>query len=110
MEKAPNLIRLVNDPSIIAFGPITLSSGLRPRRIVLRKLPGQFVTHVEYVHLDVRRETLPPTDDFSGGEFDVVHVTHDEFEHGHYFTFNNVNRVTEEKAFNDALDNMRKRK
>jgi hypothetical protein len=73
-----------NDPSIIYESRVVWSEGLKPCRIVLRKLePGEYVTH---------KETLG----FEGDSF-----VHDSFFDGNYFReFPNRD---DEKSFKDAI-------
>lgn len=66
MAIAANMSRNAKQFHILAAGPIVLEGGMTPRRIVLRKKDGGFVTH--YQGLRGRGEKL-----------------HDSFVHGHYF-------------------------
>ena len=91
-KRNPNLIETEDDPTIIAAGSVTLSAGLRPRRIVLRRLENQFTTHAEYMHVSV------VTEDRDGVTYDVVRLTHESFDGGHYFSFGGATGVTASEA------------
>lgn len=61
-----------NEEDIIAFSKLVHSHGMRPLRVVLRKLePGKFVTHIETMGLVVTGNT---------GTW-----VHEAFHHGNYF-------------------------
>jgi len=99
----PNIIEIRDDSSIIAAGPVKLSEGLRPTRVVLRSLPGQFVTHVEFMNIHV--EERPALDAAYDAEKAYAYVvcTHEGFDNGHYFDYG-INGVKQK----DALEAARK--
>jgi hypothetical protein len=80
----PNIIQIVDHPSIIRSTSIKLAEGLRPRRIVLRKLPGKFVTHSEHLTIRVVETSASPD-----RKYDCVVCEHEDFDQGNYFEFHN---------------------
>lgn len=101
IDKKPNIIRTEDHPTIVAAGATTLilSPGMRPKRVVLRKVRNEYVTHVEYMHIRTVRETVA-----AAGECDVIVLSHEDFDHGHYFPFGGHTGKTEDEARNAAID------
>ena len=82
----PNIIEIKNDESIRRATAVKLDEGLRPRRVVLRELPGKFVTHWELMRVDI--ETRKEGD----YTYDYVVCSHEGYDQGHYFEWHNVSK------------------
>ena len=80
----PNIIEFKNDPSVELGSSVKLDPGMRPRRVVIRSLPGKFVTHMELMRVDVETRTNE-----EGRTYDVVVCSHESFDQGHYFDHRN---------------------
>ena len=100
----PNIIVFINDPSILRSTSLKLDEGLRPRRVVLRRLEGKYVTHDEYMHISV--ETKENED---GSKLDNVVCRHECFDHGHYYDFGGHSGVSEDAAKEQAIADFQKR-
>ena len=85
--------RVQSKADIIYASRIVVSSGNRPTRVVLRKLPGQFVTHKEYL------DSAAPIEGTS------CRFVHHAFESGNYFDF----RTDPSHDFKPTEEDARKR-
>lgn len=88
-----NVVSIKNEDTVIQGSRIVFSEGQRPMRIVLRDLGDQFVTHVEFMH--IKTEQHVPA---SLGEVkDEIVCTHESFDLGHYFDYDEKSRQTQLK-------------
>jgi len=80
-------MKIFDDPSIQRSTKINIAEGLRPSRVVLRKVDDAYQPFI------VHRENLTPKQNG-----DVLEFHHAEFYWGHYFT----NEVDANKDFEEA--------
>ncbi len=92
-----NVVHVKNEDTVLHGSRIVLSEGLRPKRIVLVDTGREFVTYIEYLH--IRTET-------SASEEDAIICTHQAFDQGHYFVYDERTRQTRLKR---AEHNFRER-
>ncbi len=93
----PNIIEIKQGEDVLfADTSIRLSEGLRPRRIVLRELPGKYVTHMEFLRIDVEVRTK------EGKSYDYVVFSHDGYDQGHYYDHGLHTGVSKEDALRSA--------
>ena len=78
-----NITEFKNDPSVIRHTNLVVGPGALPRRVVLRDLGNKFVTHVEYMRIDIETRIDPE----SGMTYDYVVCSHHAFDAGHYFEY-----------------------
>jgi len=93
-----NISRVVNEPTVLFGSKIVVCEGLRPKRIVLREEPGQFIVHMEYLDADIEVRTV----DAGVGPRTELVFTHSCFDQGNYFVFNSTNGIMREMAKIDA--------
>jgi len=78
--------RVKTKDDVIEAGRIVIEGGMLPRRIVLRKMDDQYVTHEEALM------PAPPKGDASCG------FVHHSFASGHYYNFSEFSGSTEDRA------------
>lgn len=105
----PNIIKIVDDHTILIASNIRIAEGLRPNRVVLRHLEDQkkFVTHNEMLRIDV--ETRESLHEMGRTTYDYVVFTHDGFDNGHYFEYGPGWGTTREEAHEKAKEDFVKR-
>ena len=100
----PYQITVTNDhPSILNATHIVMSPGLRPRRVVLRHQPGEFIVHREYLNVSIVKERRDEID------YEVITFEHDSFDSGTYFNYNENIGITCEQARKQALASFEER-
>jgi hypothetical protein len=99
----PNIIEIIDDPSVRMSTSLKLSEGLRPLRVVLRELPEKFVTHIELMTIAVETRVE------EGHTYDYVVCRHDGFDQGHYFEFGELVGRSREEAIQQAHEDFNKR-
>jgi len=98
-----NVIEFIDHPSVMTSGPLTLAPGRRPKRVVLRKLDREFVTHVEYMVITSsieKRENV---------NIVIVRCAHRDWDLGHYFTFGGPTGRSEADALKEATADFQER-
>lgn len=101
----PNIINIIDHPSIIRSTSVRLAEGRRPTRIVLRHFPDEqkFVTHYEVMTVEVR------TVQRDGRMYDDVILASEGFDNGTYFEYGPGWHRTEEDAMEAAKKNFYER-
>jgi hypothetical protein len=89
----PNIVEIIDHPSIVLGTAVSLSVGLRPRRIVMRKLEDAYATCIEYMTVRVETRKLEANAALpqrGNALRDYIVCEHDFFDGEHRFRFSTV--------------------
>lgn len=103
-KKNPNVTEIYKSDDVIKSSYVRLGAGMRPRRVVLRHSPsGAYVAQLEYLRIDVVTEV------HNSFVYDVIKLSHEEFDGTRYFTYNQDDGMSESDARAAAFKDFKQR-